>query len=404
MKITGFDTLHADAGALTDAGRSLSFLKITTDKGITGWTEFTGISESHRRMGLDALIRAMMESLIGRDPREIERINSDLLCGIRLSQSGLNHQALGAIQNCLVDITAKELGVPVYRLFGGAVRTRIPMYWSHFGMTRMGKNAELNNVPQINTLEEYAAHALDAKNAGYRALKTKLHYFDDDGAHMFFPCFGWEPGAPELTLEPRILNAAVKQIAALREAVGEDFDLILDVNSNFKADGMIRLARALEPYKLRWLEIDYFDAETMRDIRERSPVSIGGCEMLCTARTYKPFFTQRAIDVPLIDVAWNGLLESIRIATIADAFDLNVSPHNFCGHLCSMIHGHFAAITPNFQIMELDVDEVPWMHEYFTEPVQIENGEYFVSDKPGWGTDVNEDAVRARPPKPLLRQ
>jgi L-alanine-DL-glutamate epimerase-like enolase superfamily enzyme len=235
-------------------------------------------------------------------------------------------------------------------------------------------------------------------------LKTKLHYFDDDGAHMFFPCFGWEPGAPELTLEPRILNAAVKQIAALREAVGEDFDLILDVNSNFKADGMIRLARALEPYKLRWLEIDYFDAETMRDIRERSPVSIGGCEMLCTARTYKPFFTQRAIDVPLIDVAWNGLLESIRIATIADAFDLNVSPHNFCGHLCSMIHGHFAAITPNFQIMELDVDEVPWMHEYFTEPVQIENGEYFVSDKPGWGTDVNEDAVRARPPKPLLRQ
>lgn len=275
------------------------------------------------------------------------------------------------------------------------------MYWSHFGMTRMGRNAELNGVPPINTLAEFAAHALDVKDAGYRALKTKIYYFDDEGAHMFFPTFGWEPGAPELTLEPRILNAIVEQMAALRNAVGDDLDLILDVNSNFKADGMVRIARALAPFNPRWLEIDYFDADTMRDIRERSPVSIGGCEMLCSARTYKPFFSQRAIDVPLIDVAWNGLLESIRIANIADAFDLNVTPHNFTGHLCTMIHGHFAAITPNFQIMELDVDEVPWMHEYFTEPVQIENGDLIISDRPGWGIAVNEDTVRAKPPRPL---
>ena len=151
MKITGFDTLHADAG------RSFSFLKITTDRGITGWSEFTGISERHRRMGLDSLIHAMMRGLIGRDPREVERIESDLLCGIRLSQSGLNHQALGAIQNALIDITAKALGVPVYRLFGGPLRTRIPLYWSHFGITRMGRMAKLNEKKPINTLQEFSA-------------------------------------------------------------------------------------------------------------------------------------------------------------------------------------------------------------------------------------------------------
>ena len=124
--------------------------------------------------------------------------------------------------------------------------------------------------------------------------------------------------------------------------------------------------------------------------------------MICTARTYKPFFTQRAIDVPLVDVAWNGLLEAIRIANVADVFDLNISPHNFTAHLCTMIHGHYAAIIPNFQIMEFDVDEAPWLHEFFTEPLPIENGELVLTDKPGWGMDVVEDAVRARPPRVSL--
>ena len=123
--------------------------------------------------------------------------------------------------------------------------------------------------------------------------------------------------------------AIVAQMAALRDVAGDDIDVILDINNNFKSDGMVRVARAIEPYNPRWLEIDLFDAETMRDIRDRSPVSIGGCEMICTARTYKPFFVERAIDVPLVDVAWNGLLESIRIANVADVFDLNISPHNF---------------------------------------------------------------------------
>ncbi len=395
MKITGFDTLHADAG------RSFSFLKITTDEGITGWSEFTGISERNRRTVLDALIRAMMTGLVGRDPREIERIFSDLMCGIRQSQSGFNHQAIGAIQNALIDIAAKALGVPVYQLFGGALRTRIPLYWSHFGGVRMGRNAELYEKPLITTLEQFANHALDVNNAGYSALKTKIHYFDENGGNSFFPTYGVNPGAPEVNLEPSMLKAIVDQMAALRGAVGDDFDLILDINSNFKADGVVRIARAVEQFNPRWLEVDFFDAETMRAVRDRSPVSIGGCEMICTARTYKPFIVERAIDTPLVDVAWNGLIEAIRIANVADVFDLNVSPHNFTGHLCSMMHGHYSAITPNFQIMEFDVDEVPWLGEFFTEPLVIEDGELVLNDKPGWGMDVNEDAVRARPARAL---
>ena len=106
MKIKNFETLHADA---TGQGfQSVSFLKIETDTNIVGWSEFVGF-ELNKRMGLDSLIQSMMRSLIGKDPREIEKINADLITGIRQSQGGLNHQAIGAIQNCLVDITAKDL-------------------------------------------------------------------------------------------------------------------------------------------------------------------------------------------------------------------------------------------------------------------------------------------------------
>ena len=124
-------------------GSTFSFLKIITDKGIIGWSEYTGISEILRGKGLTALIEAMLQPLLGSDPREIERITSDLYSMTRQSLSGLNHQAIGAIQNALLDITAKSLGVPVYRLFGGPLRTRIPMYWSHFGTYRLKRSNKI---------------------------------------------------------------------------------------------------------------------------------------------------------------------------------------------------------------------------------------------------------------------
>ena len=103
-----------------------------------------------------------------------------------------------------------------------------------------------------------------------------------------------------------------------------------------------------------------------------------------------------------MDVAWNGFLESIKIAAVADVFDLNVSPHNFTGHLATQINAHFSAITPNLELMEFDVDEVPWLGEFFTEPLQIEKGVLALSEKPGWGMDVDEEAVRERPPRVLI--
>ena len=396
MKIVAFDTLHADAG------RSFSFLKIITDKDIIGWSEYTGISEILRRKGLTAVIESLLKPLIGRDPREIERITNDLYTATRQSPFGLNQQAIGAIQNALIDIKAKSLNIPVYELFGGPLRKHIPLYWSHFALYRLKRGFDTHQKEEIKDLAQMAAHAKSVLEQGYSALKTKIHCFDESGGTGYFPCFGSESGAPELNLSPLMLKNIVNQMSAIRESVGDELDLILDLNSNFKPDSIIRISRALEHLGIRWLEVDVFDADILRDIREKSPISIGGCEMLCNAKSFAPFFSKRSVDVPLVDVSWNGLLESIKIANVADVFDLNISPHNFTGYLATQISAHFAAITPNLEIMEFDVDEVPWLGEFFTEPLRIEDGKLILTEKPGWGMDVDEKAVLKRPPRTKL--
>ena len=200
MKIVGFDTLHADAG------RSFSFLKIITDKDIIGWSEYTGISEILRRKGLTAVIESLLKPLIGRDPREIERITNDLYTATRQSPFGLNQQAIGAIQNALIDIKAKSLNIPVYELFGGPLRKHIPLYWSHFALYRLKRGFDTHQKEEIKDLAQMAAHAKSVVEHGYSALKTKIHCFDETGGTGYFPCFGSEPGAPELNLSPLMLK------------------------------------------------------------------------------------------------------------------------------------------------------------------------------------------------------
>ena len=96
---------------------------------------------------------------------------------------------------------------------------------------------------------------------------------------------------------------------------------------------------------------------------------------------------------------WNGFLELIKIAAMAEAYEVNCAPHNYYGHLCSAISAHFCAVVPNFRVMEIDIDSVSWRDELFLNAPAIENGELIVPKGPGWGVEVNEAAVRAHPPR-----
>ena len=395
MKIVKLEDFHADGGWDT-----YSFLKITTDEGIVGWSEY---NESRRR-GMTAVIHGLGATLIGQDPRAINRIDAALYAPSRPTAGGLTSHAIAAIVNACLDIKGKALGVPVYELFGGAVRDRLPVYWSRCGVLR-ARCADLFggkviDAPPVRTLDDLKAAAREARERGFKALKTNLLLFDDKGGRQFAPGMtGAGIGHPELNLTDDILDALVAQLSALREGAGPAVRLLLDLNFNYKPEGLRRIAKAVEPFNLLWLEMDMFEPKALSLIRQSTTTPIGSLETILGRRNLKPYLENYAVDVTIIDPQWNGLVESVKMAAMADAYEVNVASHNFNGPLANVMSAHFCAAIPNFRIMEFDVDEVPWKPKLLTNPYVIESGELLLPTGPGWGTVINEAVVRAHPPR-----
>jgi L-alanine-DL-glutamate epimerase-like enolase superfamily enzyme len=390
MRIERIETLVADAG-----WRTFSFLKMSTACGITGWAEY---NESFGSRGLSQVIEALAPLIIGRDPRASEAVVAHLHVHTRQSRGGLNQQAIAAIENALFDIRGKEAGKPVCALLGGPLRDRIPLYWSHFATYRVSQRAGAF-FPPLDTYDDLAKHAAEVKALGFRALKTNIVRQVDGRLHYFNPGFGRTPGFPELNWDQTTQRWTRDQLTVIRDAVGPEFGLMLDVNFHFKTEGFLRIADAVAPFGLTWLEMDTHDPESLAVIRRRAPCPIASCETLHGRREFKPFLERYATDTAIIDVVWNGIGESAKIAAMADAFEVNCAPHNFYGHLSSVISAHFCAAIPNFRIMEIDIDSCPWRDEFVSTPPVIEKGEMVVPTGPGWGVEINEAAVRARPPK-----
>jgi galactonate dehydratase len=137
----------------------------------------------------------------------------------------------------------------------------------------------------------------------------------------------------------------------------------------------------------------------MAHIRRSTRTPIASCETLHGRRAYKPFFEQYAMDVAIVDVAWNGALESCKIAAMADTYEVNVATHNWGSPLLDLMSAHVAAAIPNLRIMEYEVDGVPWRDEIVTVAPVVVDGALVLPSGPGWGTEIDEDAVRAHPPK-----
>lgn len=389
MRITGLECLHADAGH-----RNFDFLKIATDDGIVGWSEY---NESFGGKGLTAVIENLGPAIVGKDPRGHVALVALMQAMRRQAAGGVVQQAIGAIENALVDIAAKSLGVPVYQLLGGPVRERIRLYWSHCATYRLAW-PEAMQIPPIRTLDDIVALGREVIDKGYGALKTNLLLFDGT-PRLHAPGFARGEPFPELNAERLHLGAIRDQLAAFREGTGPDMDIMVDLNFNYKTEGFVKLARAMEDFDLFWVEIDSRDPAALRYIRDRTEISVASGECLYGRRDYKPFFDGHAMDVAIIDVPWNGIVESLKIADMADVAEINVAPHNFYGPLATMMSAHFSALVPNFRIMEIDPDRVPWYDELATVTAAVEDGHLALPTGPGWGTEIDEAAVRAHPPR-----
>jgi L-alanine-DL-glutamate epimerase-like enolase superfamily enzyme len=283
-------------------------------------------------------------------------------------------------------------------MFGGPVRDRLPLYWSHCGSYRF-RNADVMGVEPVRSADDLVKLGKHVKERGFKALKTNIFRFDTDPPNMHQPGFARGPGWPELNVDNATIDAIHNGLSAFRQGAGPEMGILLDTNFNFKTEGYVKVARACERYNLFWLEIDSYDPEGLRLIRDRAPMPIASCESLFGRRQFRPFFENRSIDVSIIDVPWNGMLESFKIAAMAEAYEINCAPHNFYGHMSTLMSANLCATMPNFRIMEIDIDDVPWKDDLVTHPPVIQNGELIVPTRPGWGADINEEAVKAHPPK-----
>ena len=385
MKITHIETFVVDAG-----WRPWIFTKVETDAGITGYGE---CSDGRNPNGVVGTIKDLTPLLIGKDPRAYEMRFWDMIRGSRQSPGGIAAKAIAGIECALVDIKAKALGISVVELFGGPTRDDVRVYWSHCGSSR-ARNFELIGVPPLRTMDDIAALGREVVEKGFTALKTNI-VFPGAPASVYFPGFGGRSGTTDGNVTPQLLRHIETLIGTFREAVGPDVGINLDLNFNFKPEACMRIAKVLEQFDMLWLEIDMYDHEAIRQIKDSTTTKICTGENLYYMREYLPYFECRAADVFMIDVPWNGFAPSKKIGDLADVFQLNVAPHNYYSHLATYMSASLCAVLPNVRIMEIDIDDVPWKDDLTTHVPDIVDGYMKTPTRPGWGTDLNEEVVKA---------
>ena len=387
MKITNIETFIVDAG-----WRPWTFVKVETDEGVTGYGE---CSDGRNPNGVVGTIKDFTPLMVGRDPRAYEMRFWDMIRGSRQSPGGIAAKAIAGIECALVDIKAKALGISVVELFGGPTRDDVRVYWSHCGSSR-ARNYELIGVPPLRSMDDIAALGREVVEKGFTALKTNV-IFPGDTASVHFGGFGGGPGTTDGNVTSQVLRHIETLIGTFREAVGPDVSINLDLNFNFKPEACMRIAKVLEQFDLLWLEIDMYDHEAIRQIKDSTTTKICTGENLYYMREYLPYFECRAADVFMIDVPWNGFAPSKKIGDLANVFQLNVAPHNYYSHLATHMSASLCAVLPNVRIMEIDIDDVPWKDDLTTHVPDIVDGYMKIPTRPGWGTDLNEEVAKAHP-------
>jgi galactonate dehydratase len=380
MKITNVEAwvVVPDLGGPSDiyGEWQWTFVTIETDEGITGWGE----SSSTPRNGsllTGAGVRAVREALIGEDPADIERLWHKLFRRYTyMGSRGFPTTIISGIDIALWDIKGKATGRPVYDLLGGKMRDDICMYAnSWFG--------------GCSTPDEYAAAAKRTVAEGHDAMKM------DPFAEMLPFHTMYQDGQISAAGE----NLGCDITAAVREAVGPDVEVLIDAHGNFNVRTAVRLANRLyDESKIDWFEepLPPEGIEGLRSVRQqmRAPMCLG--ERLFTRWDYSQILHEGLTDFIMPDVTWTGGISELKkIATMAETYYIPISPHNAQGPGQILGGAHVSMSTPNFYRLEHALDFKPAYDRYTVEPFNWQGNKLVLNGKPGLGTDLDMDAVRA---------
>lgn len=385
LTITGVRTIIVDGGF-----RPWTFVKVETSDGTVGWGDCTDWGTPKP---VCAMVERMAEEIIGRDPMQVEAIWWDLDAMSVRHTGGIAYKAMSGIDSALWDIRGKVLNAPVWQLLGGKLRDELRLYWSHFGSTRATRWERIGG-PRVETTDDLRATCAEAKAKGYTAVKTNLFALKDrpDAAPIENHA-GMHAG----DLPAAIRRNAEAIVGTLREEFGPDVGIALDVAFRFRLGGAIKLAQALEPYDLMWLETETFDPDALALIRRATKTTICTGESIFGTVGFKPYLERYAQDVIMPDLAWNGITMGKKIADMAHTYDTLCAFHNCHSPLTTLVTANVAATIPNFFICEIDEDDPPWRDDLLTHPFEIRNGYLQIPTRPGLGSDLNEAELLKHP-------
>jgi galactonate dehydratase len=365
MKITNVEVLLTGA-----TWRNFLFVKLTTDEGLIGWGD--GTLEWKEAAVRELILDFGRRYVIGMSPFNIEDLWFKLY-QVEHNTGPIMYAAMAGLETAMWDLVGKALGQPVYNLVGGAVRKRVQAYangWYAF-------NGDLRKI---------ADRAQEVVGRGYQAMK--------------FDPFG--PGGRELSAGQ--LRQSCRVVEAVRNAVGDEIDLLIEFHGRFSPIMAIEAIRAMAPYRPRWCEepIPAHNNEAMAQVVAASPLRVATGEHIYSRSGFLDLLLRKAAHLIQPDIVYSGgFLETKKIAALAETFYVSVAPHNCRGPLGTVIAMHLCANIPNFDILETFEDyDVPWRCDLTPGTPRVENGYYAIPTAPGWGVEVDEDLIRAHPEDP----
>ena len=355
------------------------FVEIKTDEGITGWGEVT-TSTKYANRSVAGIIKQLEELLRGSDPTQIESIwNRSFRNFTYMGSRGAACLAISGIDIALWDILGKSLNRPIYELLGGKVRDDILLY-THPDQTKFTDPGAVRE--EIMGIIE----------SGHTSLKfdpfPHLHglqirrngYLDGEMSKQ------GEREAAELT-------------ALIREVTGPDIEILIDAHGRFNVPTAVRLCNRLKDAG----QIDWFEEpvppesyHALRQVRDQVDVAIAVGERLHTRWEFVPILEKNLTDYVMPDVTWaGGISELKKIATMAEAYYIPVSPHDASGPINVVAGSHVMLTTPNFHRVETCLHDLSSYNVYIQEPLDNTGGSLKLTAKPGLGLEMDMDYLRA---------
>ena len=363
-------------------GFNSRFVRVYTHQGLTGTGEMLDT------VGAEYIVNQNIgPALAGRDPLQIEAILFDLWGGKHLAAGGSPSPvfmrgmggpyltAVSGIEMALWDLAGKALNVPVYQLMGGRVRSRLPVY--------------------LHAANPAEATSLIARTK-VKALKIGIDYSPDGWTLKK----GYDPDKLwGLHLNTVQLDDVVNFVGAIRDAVGSHYDLALECHARYDVETAIQLCHLVEPFRLIWVEepIPSDDVDAMVRVRNATRVPIAAGENIYSRYGFRPFLEKEALSVIQPDVSkTGGLLETRKIAAMAEVYSIPMAPHGVASPLGTMAAAHVAAATPNLMLLEF-THYVDQAYTSLTEPVSLDSDGYLeVRNRPGIGVELNDDVMKER--------